>query len=297
MSATADPELALDQFAIGPPVGLLKTAASLRRTWVGLSLICLVLAIAVFGPLAAPHSPTEFVGPLYAPPSASIWLGTDYLGRDVLSRFLFGGRTLLFLALVGTSFGVAVGTTIGVFAAYTRGWLDESLMRAMDLLLSFPDIVLALLLISAVGPKLWLVVTAVALAHVPRVARVTRGATLQVAQQDFIEAAEARGERTFYILAHEIVPNITAQILVEFGLRLTFSIATIAGLSFLGLGVQPPKPDWGLMINENRAGLVVQPYSVLIPVAAVALLTIGTNLVADSIARARARLITGSDGS
>jgi peptide/nickel transport system permease protein len=277
---------------VGTPKGYLRAAARLRRTWVGVFMVTIIVVVAVIGPLIAPHSPTAFVGPPFARSSSSVWLGTDYLGRDVLSRFLWGGRTLLLLALLSATLGVVGGTAVGVLAAYSRGWADESLMRVMDILLAFPDIILALLLIATFGPKLWLLVTAIAVAHVPRVARVTRGATLQVVKQEFVEAAEARGESTFYILMNEIAPNITAPILVEFGLRLTFSIGAIAGLGFLGLGLQPPRADWGLMINENRVGLVAQPYSVLIPVAAIAILTVGTNLVCDSIARARAGLIT-----
>jgi peptide/nickel transport system permease protein len=291
--STADPTLAISEdLLVGAPRGYLRAAARLRQTWVGAGMVGLVVALALVGPLVAPHSPTEFVGPPYLRPSSSVWLGTDYLGRDVLSRFLWGGRALLLLALLSAALGVCVGTAIGVLSGYSRGWVDESLMRVMDLLLSFPDNILALLLIATFGPKPWLLVTAIAVAHVPRVARVTRGATLQVVKQAFVEAAEARGESTRYILLHEIAPNISAPILVEFGLRLTFSIGAIAGLGFLGLGLQPPRADWGLMINENRVGLVAQPYSVLIPVAAIAILTVGTNLVCDSIARARAGLVT-----
>jgi len=290
--SVADPVAVItDESLVGAPKGFLRAAVRSHRTWVGLSMVAFIVGVAVIGPLVAPYPPTAFVGPPFSPPSSSALLGTDYLGRDVLSRFLFGGWRLLILALLSASIGVALGTGIGVLAAYARGWKDESLMRLMDILLAFPDIILALLLIATFGPQPWLLVTAVALAHVPRVARVTRGATLQVVKQDFVEAAEARGESTRYILLKEIVPNITAPILVEFGLRLTFSIGAIAGLSFLGLGVQPPRADWGLMINENRAGLVAQPYSVLVPVLAIAVITIGTNLVCDSVARARAGLV------
>jgi peptide/nickel transport system permease protein len=291
--STADPTLVISEdLLIGAPRGYLRAAARLRQTRVGILMVTIIVAVAIIGPFVAPHSPTAFVGPPFTRPSSTAWLGTDYLGRDVLSRFLWGGRTLLLLALLSATLGVIAGTAVGVLAAYSRGWADESLMRVMDILLAFPDIILALLLIATFGPKLWLLVTAIAVAHVPRVARVTRGSTLQVVKQEFVEAAEARGESTFYILFREIAPNITAPILVEFGLRLTFSIGAIAGLGFLGLGLQPPRADWGLMINENRVGLVAQPYSVLIAVAAIAILTVGTNLVCDSIARARAGLIS-----
>jgi peptide/nickel transport system permease protein len=297
MSA-ADPTMVVSpDLLVGAPKGYLRAAGRLRRTWLGVFMVATIVAIAFVGPLVAPHSPTEFVGAPFARPSSVAWLGTDILGRDVLSRFLWGGRALLLLAMLSATIGVAAGTAVGVLSAYSRGWVDESLMRTMDILLAFPDIILALLLIAAFGPRLWLLVTAIAIAHVPRVARVTRGATLQIVRQEFVEAAEARGESTFYILTREIAPNISAPLLVEFGLRLTFSIGAIAGLGFLGLGLQPPKADWGLMINESRVGLVAQPYSVLVPVAAIAILTVGSNLVCDSIARARAGLITPGGGA
>lgn len=262
-----------------------RHAARLRRTQIGLGIAAAIVAIAVFGPLAAPHSPTEFVGQPYAKPGASALLGTDYLGRDVLTRFLWGGRSVIVLALLATALGLFSGIAIGLVAAYSRRWMDELSMRAMDVLLSFPQVVFVLLLVSSLGPKLWLVVAAIGVTHAPRVARVTRAATLEVVGRHFVEAAEARGERRTRILAAEILPNLTSPLLVEFGLRLTFSIALVAAVSFLGFGLQPPAADWGLMINENRVGLGIQPYPVVIPIAAIALLTVGTNLVADGFAR------------
>ena len=159
-------------------------------------------------------------------------------------------------------------------------------MRICDVFLAFPQIVFALLLVSAFGPKLYLLVLTVGITHAPRVARVMRGAAQQVVERDFVKAAEAVGESRSRILFSELLPNVTSPLLVETGLRLTYSIGLVAALSFLGFGLQPPHADWGLMINENRLALSVQPWGVVLPVVAIALLTIGTNLVTDGIARA-----------
>ena len=261
--------------------------ASIRfmRTWIGLGVTAAVVAVALLGPMFSPYSPTEFVAPPYDPPSNEAWLGTDYLGRDVLSRFLWGGRSVLGLSILATVFGLCFGILIGLISAYTRNWIDDVLMRAMDVLLAFPQIVFVLLLISTLGPQLWLIVLTVALSHAPRVARVTRGAALEVVERDFVKSAEALGESRWSILVGELLPNISSPLLVEFGLRLTYSIGLVAGVSFLGFGLQPPAADWGLMINENRVGLTIQPWPVVLPVIAVGLLTVGTNLITDGIAR------------
>ncbi|HLJ04259.1 MAG TPA: ABC transporter permease [Solirubrobacteraceae bacterium] len=262
----------------------LRTALGFTRTRVGLLIFVVMVLIALLGPLFAPHSPTEFVG---APNSSSTGLfGTDTLGRDVFSRFLYGGRSVLGLAAAATAFGVALGVAIGLAAAYAGGVADEVLMRIADVFLAFPQIVLALLVVTAFGPKLWLIILTVAISHSPRVARVMRGAALQVVERDFVRAAEAVGEKRSRILFAELLPNVTSPLLVETGLRLTYSIGLMAGISFLGLGLQPPHADWGLMINENRLDVTVQPWAVLLPVLAIALLTVGTNLVTDGVARA-----------
>ena len=263
----------------------LRRAGSLARTQLGLAIVAAIVAIALFGPLAAPHSPTAFVAPPFALPSDSALLGADYLGRDVLSRFLWGGRSVLVLSLLATVFGLVAGLAVGLVAAYRRDWLDDVLMRGMDILLAFPQIVFVLLLVSTIGPKLWLIVLTVGASHAPRVARVTRAAALDVVERDFVKSAEALGEAQWRILASEILPNISSPLLVEFGLRLTYSIGLVAAVSFLGFGLQPPAADWGLMINENRIGLTIQPWTVVLPVAAIGLLTIGTNLITDGIAR------------
>jgi peptide/nickel transport system permease protein len=264
----------------------LRTAIGLNRTRVGLAIVILMVLIALLGPVFAPHSPTEFVGAPNASPGGHAVFGTDALGRDVLSRFLYGGRSVLGLAAAATAFGVLLGVFVGLTAAYAGGIVDEVLMRIADVFLAFPQIVFALLLVSALGPKLWLIVVTVGITHAPRVARVMRGAALQVVERDFVKAAEAVGEKRSRILFAELLPNVTSPLLVELGLRLTYSIGLVAGISFLGFGLQPPHADWGLMINENRLDLTVQPWSVVLPVLAIAALTVGMNLTTDGIARA-----------
>jgi peptide/nickel transport system permease protein len=159
-------------------------------------------------------------------------------------------------------------------------------MRGSDVVLAFPQIILALLAVSAIGPKLWLIVLVVAIGHAPRVARVMRGAALEVVERDFVKAAEAVGEKRSRIVFGELLPNVTSPLLVELGLRMTYSIGLIAAISFLGFGLQPPTADWGLMINENRLSITVQPWSVVLPVLAIGFLTVGTNLITDGVARA-----------
>ena len=269
-----------------PWLGILRNALRLARTRIGLAIVGVIVAIAVFGPLIAPHSPTEFVAIPNSGPSGEAIFGADALGRDVWSRFLHGGLTVLWLSVAATVLGVVVGVCVGLVAAYSRNWLDDVLMRGNDVVLAFPQIVLVLLAVSAIGPKLWLIVLAVGITHAPRVARVMRGAAQEVVERDFVKAAEAVGEKRARIVFGEVLPNVTTPLLVELGLRMTYSIGLVAAISFLGFGLQPPTADWGLMINENRLSITVQPWAVALPILAIGLLTVGTNLVTDGIARA-----------
>jgi peptide/nickel transport system permease protein len=280
-----------------PLMVLFSAAWRQARTKVGVALVLVLVGSALIGPLFAPHSPTDFVATPFAKPSAAPPLGTDYLGRDILSRFLWGGRSVLALSVAATAIGVVLGVTIGLLAAYSRNWLDELLMRGMDVLLAFPQIVLALVAVATVGPKLWLLVLAVGITTAPRVARVSRGAAVEVVQRDFVRAAEAIGEKRRKILLGEVLPNITSPLMVETSLRLTFSVGVIAGLSFLGFGLQPPAADWGLMINENRGGLLQgAPWGVVLPVLAIGLLTIGTSLIGDGLSRSAIGIERGKGG-
>jgi len=276
-------------------LALLADALRLGRTRVGLAIVALLVLVALAGPLAAPHSPTEFVALPNSPPSGDAIFGTDALGRDVLSRFLHGGLTVLWISAAATLLGITVGTVVGLVAAYARNWLDDLLMRGNDVLLAFPQIIFVLLAVSAIGPKLWLIVLTVGLTHAPRVARVIRGAALEIVERDFVKSAEVVGEKRWHIVFAEVLPNVTSPLLVEIGLRMTYSIGLVAGISFLGFGLQPPAADWGLMINENRLSITVQPWAVLLPVIAIGLLTIGTNLITDGLSRALAGIDRRAD--
>jgi peptide/nickel transport system permease protein len=276
-----------------PLLLLFRRAWRLGRTKLGVALVVLLVLLALVGPYVTPHSPTEFVDAPYAHPSSHAALGTDNLGRDVLSRFLAGGRSILGLSAAATALGLALGVLVGLVAAYSRALLDDMLMRLMDVILAFPSIVLALVAVATVGPKLWLIVLAVAITTMPRVARVTRGAAAEVVERDFVYAAEAIGESRRRILAGEVLPNVTSPLLVEASLRLTYSIGLIAALSFLGFGVQEPAADWGQMINKNQQGLTIQPWGVVLPVIAIGLLTIGTSMIGDGVARVSAGIDRG----
>jgi len=269
----------------GPRMKTLTGALRYGRTRVGVTLTAGVVLLALVGPLVAPHSPDAFVGIPAQPPSWSFLLGTDYLGHDVLSRVLWGGRSVVWMAFAAATLGVVLGATVGLLAAYSRSHLDDVLMRSMDVVLAFPQIVFVLLFVSLLGPRLWLIVLLVAVSWVPQVARVARGITAEVVHREYVEAAEMIGLPRRRVLAREILPNVTTPLTVEYGLRLTWSIALIAAISFLGFGIQPPNADWGLMINENRAIVATQPWALVVPAVCIALFAIGTNFIAEGVAR------------
>lgn len=271
------------------PAGLLRRTFRRRQARIGAVLTVLVVAVALLGPLIGPlltgYGVDDFAG---RPFRAEGIAGTDDLGRDVVTRFLAGGGPVLLYALAATAIGVVGGTALGMLAGYsgtTGSRLDTLIMRGGDVLLSFPQLVLALLAVAVLGSSGWLLVLVIGITHIPRVARVARQATLSVAGQDYVQAARMYGMPRRRILATEVLPNITGPLMVELGLRLTYSIGYVASLSFLGLGVQPPASDWGLQINENRIALIVTPWGVLLPVLAIAVLTIGTNMITDALAK------------
>jgi peptide/nickel transport system permease protein len=293
-SAAAAVEAPALRRARRPLVELVRRALKLRRTQIGLVLFLAVLGIALLGPFFSPTNPTDSVGvPFGHSPNSTF--GTDNLGRDVLSRFLWGGRSVFWLTTVATGLGLLLGVSVGLVAAYARNRLDDVLMRSMDVLLSFPQIILTMVAVATVGPKLWLIVVTVALTTMPRVARVVRGSALEIVERDFVRAAEAVGEARWRILVGEVLPNVTGPLAVEASLRYTYTIAVISGLSFLGFGLQPPAADWGLMINENRIGLQQAPWGVALPIIAIGLLTIGTGLIGDGLSRAIAGIDRGKE--
>jgi len=265
-----------------------RQAVRLWRTRIGLGLLALLVLLAIVGPYLAPYGPSQFVGAPNSPPAGKSVFGTDYLGQDVLSRFLDGERALLVMAVLATALALVVGVVIGLVAAYSRNALDDTLMRLMDVILAFPQIVLALLAVTLVGPHAWVIVTAIALTTVPRVARVTRGAAQPVIERDFVASAEAMGVGRARILLGEVLPNVLSPLMVEASLRLTYSVGVIAALAFLGLAPNPNGANWGTMIQENQLALSTQPWGTVLPVIALALLTMATGLIGDGIARAAA---------
>ena len=264
-----------------------------RKGKIGIALIAVVLFLAILGPSIAAYSPSEFVTTPFAKPTVAFPLGGDVLGRDVASRLLCGGWTILLMAFSATLIGVALGVTIGISAAYSRSWVGSFAMRAVDILLAFPQLVFALLLVSIIGPKPWLIVVAIALSHMPQVARVVRGSALDVTERDFVKVSVLYGTPRWKVVATEILPNVLSIVFVEFGIRLTYSILIIATLSFLGFGLQPPDPNWGAMINENRVGITANPWGVAAPAFLVAILTVGVNTFTDAVAGAA----LGGDGA
>ena len=268
-----------------PWLSVLWLAVRTPRGAVGLTLALLVAGVAIIGPAVSPYSPNALVTLTFAKPSGQFPLGGDFLGRDVLSRVLNGGWLLLLMAVAATAIGIVVGAAAGMSAAYLRGASDGIIMRTVDVILAFPQLVFALLLLSLLGPKLWLIVLAVGVSHAPAVARVIRSATLDIAERDYVKVAELQGMRPAKVMAKEILPNLITPLMVEAGLRLTYSIVIIAGLAFLGFGQPPPTANWGTMINENRIGLQLNPWAVIAPAVLIALLTIGTNTFTDAVAR------------
>ena len=263
----------------------LGAAARTKRGAIGLGITGFIVLIAVIGPVVEPYSSTSFVTTPFAAPSGSFLLGGDTLGRDVLSRVLDGGWVLLIMAVAATALGVIVGAAAGISAAYLRGKADGIIMRTVDVILAFPSLVFALLLVSIIGPKLWLIVFAVGFTHAPAVARVLRSATLDISERDYVKAVELQGVKPGKVMRNEILPNLISPLMVETGLRLTYSIVLMAGLNFLGFGQPPPAANWGYMIQENRIGLSSNPWAVIVPAALIALLTIGVNTYTDAVAR------------
>ncbi len=289
-------ESTADLFVDEQPPGLIRQAMKLRRTQIGVTLSLLLIAVALIGPFVAPFGSTEYVDMPNTLSVPGTLLGTDYFGQDVLSRFLFGGRTILILAVIATSIGITLGTTLGLSAAYLRGRYDEIIMRALDVILSFPQVLLSLVVISMFGPSNVLIICTVGLSTTPRIARIIRGAAIGVVERDFISAAEALGETRKRVVFAEVLPNVTSSLLVEMNLRLTYSVGLIASLAFLGFTPEPNAANWGLMIQENRVALTEQPWGVVLPTIALALMTIGTGLVGDGLSRVSAGIDRGGKG-
>jgi peptide/nickel transport system permease protein len=250
----------------------------------GLVLLTLLLLLVLLGPFVAPHAPAESLGMPGTSPDGAYLLGTDELGRDVLSRLLWGGRSVVGLAVAATLACYGVGLLIGVTAGYSRR-LEPLLMRGVDVVRAFPPLLFFLIFVTALGTSVWVLILGVTVVQAPGIARLSHTATKEVSLRAYVEAAVARGERAISVIRREILPNILSPVIADAGLRFTFSILLVASVNFLGLGLQPPRSDWGLMVSENREILSLNPWAVFAPALLIALLTIAVNLVGDSVAR------------
>jgi peptide/nickel transport system permease protein len=270
----------------GRPPSAWRTVVGSLEGRIGLVLGAIMLGVIVFGRFLAPYSPNELgVGVQTMGPSGDHLFGTDHLGRDVFSRFLVGGDTIVIVPLLAVGLAFVVGGGLGMLGGYLRGRADAFITRTFDLLLTLPPLLLVLVLIAGLGTSSIVLVVTVALVFVPRVGRVIRGATQAVVTSDYVAAAQARGERTGAILVREVLPNIAAPAIADLALRITYGVIFVATLNFLGLGAQPPDPDWGLMVADSRAYLAAQPWAALAPAAGIAALSVSFNLIADALTR------------
>jgi|TARA_B110000211_G_scaffold61243_1_gene69158 peptide/nickel transport system permease protein len=263
----------------------LKTAPP--TAWFGMVVITMYLIVALFAPLLAPYGESEVFPMAYAPWSDEFHLGTDALGRDVFSRLIFGARNTIGIAVATTFLAFLIGGSLGVMAAISRNWLDQVLSRFVDVLMAIPSLIFTLMLLSIFGSSAINLIFIIAVLDATRVFRLTRAVALNVVVMDYVESAKLRGEGLVWIMRREILPNIMPPLVAEFGLRFCFVFLTIAALSFLGVGIQPPTADWGSMVRENAGLIQFAEYDLtaaltpMIPAAAIALLTVAVNFVVD----------------
>ena len=257
---------------------LSESPASAR---IGIGLITITILAAIFAPVIAPYGETEIVGDVWAPKSSSNWLGTDQVGRDLLTRLLYGARNTIAIAFATTMLSFVVGITFGFLAATLGGWVDLALSRIIDILMAFPTLIFALMVLSVVGTSIPALILVIALLDCTRVYRLSRAVAMDIEVMEFVEAARLRGENTWWLMRHEILPNAMPPLVAEFGLRFCFVFLFIAALSFLGLGIQPPTADWGSMVRENAGAITFGIFTPLFPAGAIAVLTVGVNLVVD----------------
>jgi peptide/nickel transport system permease protein len=263
---------------------------------VGTAILLVHLLIAITGPLWAPYGLSQMgTGIPLSGMSLEHPFGVDQLGRDIFSRVVHGAHIVILLSLSGTLLGLAIGAVIGLLSGYVGGWLDDIVQRLIEALISIPFLVLALIAIAAAGPELagnpLLVILVVALVYAPRIARMARAAALDIVTRDYVTAARLRGERAWAVVRREVLPNASGVLLVEFALRAGYAPVLIGSLGFLGFGMRPPTPEWGLMISENRALIIVSPITVIGPGLMLASLVVGLNLFTDGLARMLGRTV------
>ncbi|MFL2798461.1 MAG: ABC transporter permease [Paracoccaceae bacterium] len=255
--------------------------------WFGMIVIFLYIICAVFAPFLAPYGEAEVFPEPFAPWSSEFIFGTDQIGRDILSRMIYGARNTVSIAVATTALAFLIGGTLGLAAAINRSWLDQFLSRSVDVLMAIPSLIFALVLLSIFGSTITNLILIIAVLDSTRVFRLTRAVSLNVVVMDYVEAARLRGEGLGWIMRREILPNIMPPLIAEFGLRFCFVFLTIAALSFLGVGIQPPTADWGSMVRENASLIMFAQYDLkagltpLLPAGAIALLTVAVNFVVD----------------
>ncbi len=270
----------------------LKSFGLLRESWVGMVGAFLVLfwvLVAILAPLLAPFDPNSSIQPFAKPGAEAIkaggtfWLGTDHIGRDILSRIIWGSRTVLIYAPLATLSAYTVGILMGLAAGYRGGWVDDILSRIADIILSFPVLVLYIIIIATIGASGINIIIAITFASSPGIMRIVRGLVLDLRNRDYVAAAQTRGESDWKVMLVEILPNARGPLIVDACLRLGYVIITIGVLGFLGLGLPPPDPDWGGMVNETRQMAMVFPHMTLAPCIAISSLILGFNLLADGL--------------
>lgn len=269
------------------PVLRLTLATTPAR--IALVFILLIGGLALVGPYLSPFEFDEIVGAPFAPISPEHWLGTDYLGRDAFSRFLYGGRTVLLIALIATTLAFIIAVPLGIFSGLRRGPIDVSLIAMSDVVYALPPAIFLLVLLASTGPSLPTVIVGIVILHVPRIFRIVRLITMDISTCEYVEAAFARGETWAAICFLDILPNVMTPVFADFGVRLCGSIILYASLSYLGLGLPPPAADWGLMISENQIGITISPWIAIAPALAIATFSVAVNILADNFARSVGR--------
>lgn len=263
---------------------------------IGLTLTALYFLGAIFAGLVAPYGMAEIVGDSWEPASAAHWLGTDSIGRDLMSRMIWGGQVTIFVATAGTILSFVTGSILGFTAAVAGGWIDQALSRLVDLIMAVPSLIFALVVLSVMPVTLPVLILVMGLLDATRVFRLARAVAVDITVMDYVEAARLRGEQRAWIIFREILPNALSPLVAEMGLRFIFMVLFISTLSFLGLGVQPPLADWGGIVKENKEGIVYGIPAALIPAIAIATLAISVNLVADWILNRTTSLKGGRGG-
>jgi peptide/nickel transport system permease protein len=265
--------------------------------WIGIVSASLFVFAAVFAPLIAPYGMSEVVGGVWEPMSSKFWLGTDNLGRDLMSRMIYGARTTLAIAAMATIVSFTLGAFLGMAAAVVGGWSDQLLSRGVDLLMSIPTLIFALVVLSVMPANIVTLIFVMGILDATRVFRLSRAVAVDINVMDFVEAAKLRGEGQIWIITREILPNALSTLVAELGLRFIFMVLFLSALSFLGLGIQPPQADWGGMVKENKDGIIFGIPAALIPAGAIALLAISVNLIADWILNRTTDLKGGRGGN